>query len=147
MQRSSKLLRVGALALVGLLSATTAYAQTSTTGAVQGVVTDEATGAPMLLVTVVAASSVLQGQQSEFTDASGQYFLSNLPPGNYSLVFIYGDAKVRRENITVSIGKVTKVNAKINQQTTGEVITIKERAPTISPFLWVTTRPTLTPNS
>jgi Carboxypeptidase regulatory-like domain/TonB dependent receptor len=131
MQRTSKLLRVGALALVGLLSATTAYAQTSTTGAVQGVVTDEATGAPMLLVTVVAASSVLQGQQSEFTDASGQYFLSNLPAGNYSLVFIYGDAKVRRENITVSVGKVTKVNAKINQQTTGEVITIKERAPTI----------------
>jgi TonB dependent receptor/Carboxypeptidase regulatory-like domain len=109
-----------------------AGAQTTTTGAVQGVVTDESTGAPMLLVTVVAASPALQGQQSEFTDASGQFFLSNLPPGTYSFVFIYGDAKVRRENITVSVGKLTKVNAKINQQSNpGEVITIKERAPTI----------------
>jgi outer membrane receptor protein involved in Fe transport len=84
----------------------------------------------MLLVTVVATSPGLQGQASEFTDASGQFVLSNLPPGSYSLIYIYGDAKVRRDSVNVSIGKVTVANAKINQQAT-EVVTIKEKAPAI----------------
>jgi hypothetical protein len=126
----SKLLRAGALAWIALLSATTAYAQTTTTGAVQGVVTDAQTGAPMLLVTVIATSPALQQQQSEFTDAEGQYFISSLPPGTYTMVFVSGDSQVKRENVVVSVGKVTKVVVKINQQA-GEVITIKEKAPTI----------------
>src|SRR5262249_29654310 len=85
--RLRNLAAVTALGLVALLFAPTAIAQT-TTGAIQGTVTDEATGVPMLLVTVVATSPKLQGQASEFTDASGQYFLSNLPPGTYSVLFI-----------------------------------------------------------
>ncbi len=121
---------IGALGLAALLFAGRANAQSTTTGAIQGTVTDEATGVPMLLVTVVATSPGLQGQASEFTDASGQFILSNLPPGTYGLIYIYGDAKVRRDNVNVSIGKVTVANAKINQQAT-EVVTIKEKAPAI----------------
>ena len=128
--RLKNLTAVTVLGLAGLLFAPTAKAQTTTTGAVQGTVTDEATGVPMLLVTVFATSPSLQGQASEFTDASGQFFLSNLPPGTYSLLFIYGDAKVRRDNVEVRTGAVTSVNAKINQQAT-EIVTIKERAPAI----------------
>src|SRR5262245_57340801 len=128
--RFRNFLAVGCLGLAGLLFASTARGQSTTAGAIQGTVTDEATGVPMLLVTVVATSPVLKGQASEFTDASGQYFLSNLPPGNYSLVFVYGDSKVKRENVQVNIGKVTVSNAKINQQAT-EVVTIKEKAPAI----------------
>ncbi len=128
--RLRKNLLAGALGLVALLIAGTAGAQTTTAGAIQGTVTDEATGVPMLLVTVVASSPALQGTQSEFTDASGQYFMSNLPPGTYSLLFIYGDAKVKRDNVEVGVGKVTVANAKINTQST-EVITVKEKAPTI----------------
>jgi len=128
--RWKSFLAAGALGLAALSFVPAANAQTTTAGAIQGTVTDEATGVPMLLVTVVATSPALQGQASEFTDASGQYYLSNLPPGNYSLVFVYGDAKVKRENVQVSIGKVTNANAKINQQAT-EIVTIKERAPAI----------------
>src|SRR5215831_13815214 len=128
--RFRKFLLAGALGLVASLLAGTALAQTTTSGAIQGSVTDEASGAPMLLVTVVASSPALQGTQSEFTDASGQFFMSNLPPGVYNLLFIYGDAKVKRDNIEVGVGKVTVANAKINTQST-EVITVKERAPTI----------------
>ncbi len=129
----SKSFPIGALGFAALLVATTAtvHAQTSTTGAITGVVTDESTGGPLLLVTVVASSPGLQGTQSEFTDASGEYHISNLPPGTYSLLFVYGDAKVKRENVTVFLDKTTTVVAKINTQATAEVITIKERAPTI----------------
>ena len=83
---------------VAVMAAGVANAQSTTTGAVSGIVTDKATGQPMLLVTVVATSPALQsggGQVSEFTDASGQYFISNLPPGRYSLLFVYGEAKTR----------------------------------------------------
>src|SRR5437870_5507554 len=125
-----KTLLAGALSFVALLIAGQANAQTTTAGAIQGTVTDEASGVPMHHVTVVASSPALQGTQSEFTDASGQFFMSNLPSGSYSLLFIYGDAKVKRDNVEVGIGKVTVVNAKINTQST-EVITVKERAPTI----------------
>jgi hypothetical protein len=127
--RLKRIISLGALSLA-LLVATTASAQVQT-GSIQGTVTDETTGVPMLLVTVVASSPALQGTQSEFTDDSGQYFMSNIPTGRYSLLFIYGDAKVKRENVDVGVGKTTVVNAKINTQSTGEVITIKEKAPTI----------------
>jgi hypothetical protein len=122
--------KFGLGALMLALLASTASAQ-GVTGAIKGTVTDETTGVPLLLVTVVATSPALQGQQSEFTDAAGQFFMSNLPPGTYSLLFIYGDAKVKRENIEVGLGKETVVNGKINTQATGEVITIREKAPTI----------------
>ena len=128
--RLMKLLPIGALSIAALLVAGPASAQTQSTGAIQGSVTDEASGQPMLLVTVVASSASLQGQQSEFTDQSGQFFMSNLPPGSYSLLFVYGDAKVKRDNVEVSLGKVTVANAKINTQT-AETIVVKERAPTI----------------
>ena len=125
-----RILPASALGLVALLCAGKAGAQATTSGAIQGSVTDEATSQPMLLVTVVASSPNLQGTQSEFTDASGQFFMSNLPPGAYSLLFIYGDSKVKRDNVEVGVGKTTVVNAKINTQAS-EVITVKERAPTI----------------
>jgi outer membrane receptor protein involved in Fe transport len=127
--RLRKLISACALSLVALLAGT-ASAQTTTTGAIQGSVTEDASGVPMLLVTVVASSPALQGTQSEFTDAAGQYFMSNLPPGTYSLLFIYGDSKVKRDNVEVGLGKVTVANAKINTQAT-EVITVHEKAPTI----------------
>jgi len=128
--RTKQLIAIGAIGMTALTFGPPARAQSTTAGAIQGTVTDEATGVPMLLVTVVATSPALQGQASEFTDASGQYYLSNLPPGIYSLVFVYGDSKVKRDNVEVGIGKVTVSNARINQQAT-EVVTIKERAPAI----------------
>jgi len=97
-------------------------------------VTDKATGQPMLLVTVVATSPALQtggGQVSEFTDASGQYFISSLPPGQYSLLFVYGEAKTRRENVTVRLGATIQVNATIDTSQTATIVVVKERPPTV----------------
>ena len=103
---------------------------TPTTGVIGGSVID-ASGPPLLLVTIVATSPALQGTQSEFTDAEGHYFLRDLPPGVYTLTFIYGDAKVKRENVSVFAGQSTAVGAVINTESSGEVITIKEKSPVI----------------
>ncbi len=128
-----KILPVIAFGIAALV-ASSANAQSTTSGAISGVVTDKATGQPMLLVTVVATSPALQsggGQVSEFTDASGQYFISNLPPGRYSLLFVYGEAKTRRENIDIFIGKTITANAQIDTSQTATVVIVKEKAPTI----------------
>ena len=97
MQRSRKLLRVGALALVGLLSATTAYAQTSTTGAVQGFVSDEETGAPMLLVNRRGGVLLPARPAVRIHGRFRQYFLST-SHRDLSLVFIYGEPRSAGEH-------------------------------------------------
>jgi hypothetical protein len=64
-----------------ILAGAPAWAQ-STTGAIQGTVTDAGSGQPFPAV-LVTASSTAQQPQTEITDASGQFYLSNLPPGTY----------------------------------------------------------------
>ncbi len=120
-------LRTAVLAALFVAHAAPARAQTQS-GGIQGVVTNEA-GVPLELVTVTASGSATQQPQTEFTDGSGSYHMSGLPPGMYNVVFIYGTAKVRRENVEVSVGKVTTVPARIGDSM--EEIVIKVKAPTI----------------
>jgi outer membrane receptor protein involved in Fe transport len=111
-----------------LLVPAAARAQTQS-GVIQGTVSDPS-GAPLELVTVIATSPALQQPQTEFTDAGGQYQISGLAPGTYSMLFVYGDAKVRRENVEVSVGKATVVAAKIDAGRAEEIV-IKVKPPAI----------------
>ncbi len=104
---------------------------TPTTGAITGTVIDSARGAPLLLTTVVVKSADLQGTQSEFTDDAGKYQIDRLPPGHYDVLFVYGDSRVERFGVDVIAGKVATVDAALDLSGSAEVITIRERAPTI----------------
>jgi hypothetical protein len=121
------------IALLGLaLPAREAAAQTLTTGAIQGVITDAETGRPLFGATVVAASSALQGTQAEITDASGQYKITNLPPGTYVITCYYEQATVRKSGFRVSINKTTPGYLAVDvSQAAGEVIEIEGSGPTI----------------
>jgi outer membrane receptor protein involved in Fe transport len=111
-----------------------ASAQTSTTGAVQGVVTDGKTGEVIPGVTVIATSPSLQGTQTAISDEKGVYKIDGLPPGQYLVTFYYADITVERGGVTVGIEKVTPVYQKMNQdQAKGEVVKIVDVAPTIDP--------------
>jgi outer membrane receptor protein involved in Fe transport len=128
--------RFGLFALItaGLLmaAASVVSAQTSTTGALRGVITDQATGQPVVGATVVASGPALQGTQAEITDSSGSYQIANLPPGTYLLKVYYSGIEFERPNALVQLGKVAQVNIGINTQATaGEVIQIEGRAPII----------------
>lgn len=126
----NKLILIAAVGLAAVF-ATPAFAQTQTTGAIQGTVQDE-NGNGIAGVTVVATSAALQGAASELTDASGAYYLSNLPPGSYELMFYYQNVKVRHTNVIVSLGKLTRVNAKLTlANATGEEIVIEQKSPVI----------------
>ncbi|MBP6629073.1 MAG: TonB-dependent receptor [Kofleriaceae bacterium] len=127
---------LGAASLLGsqLVVTSEAAAQSSTTGAVQGTVKDEATGEALIGVTVVASSTALQGTQTAITDENGSYKISNLPPGDYIITFYYADLEIRRSGINIGLNRVTPVYQKLNQNAAGgEVVEITERAPTIDP--------------
>src|SRR5690349_7447707 len=72
-----------------------------TTGNIEGRVLDEATGKPLAGVTITVNSPALQGEQTEFTDSSGHYIITELPPGEYVVRFYYSNVKVERPGVVL----------------------------------------------
>jgi hypothetical protein len=129
--KQTALIIIGGLGLVALV-AQPARAQLGTTGVIAGSVKDDANGAALAGVTVVATSPALQGTAAELTDEGGQYTITNLPSGKYEVTFYYSDITVRRTGIDVQVGKTVPVHVRVNTgQAGGEVITIEEKAPSI----------------
>ncbi len=125
---------VFACAVVCAGSSELARGQSLTSGAIQGTVTDEKSDEPIAGVIVEATSPALQGTQSDFTNESGFYKLTNLPIGIYVVTFTYGDIVIRRNNVFVTTNRTTPVYIKIGSESaTGEVIEIKGKAPTVDP--------------
>ncbi len=123
-----------ALLGVTLLTTTSAYAQSQTSGAIQGSVVDSKTGEKLPGVTVIATSPSLAQAQTAITDENGQYKITDLPPGDYLVTFYYADITLERGGVVVGIGKSTPVFQKLNQaQAGGEVVKITDTAPTIDP--------------
>ena len=99
------ILVIGAL---GLLAPSRVLAQ-SNFAQIQGTVTAEETGKPLGSVTVVVNGPALQEFQSEVTDNSGRYLITQLPPGDdYVVSFYFGSddkPRVMRPGIRLSLGK------------------------------------------
>jgi hypothetical protein len=133
--RAISLAVVFILALAAVLgTGRQALAQSATSGAIQGVVTDAATGEALAGVTVVVTSPSLQQAQTTFTDDAGQYKVTNLPPGLYQVNFYYADVTVRRTAVPVSINKTTPGFVQMDTSAAGgEVIVIDAKPPAIDP--------------
>ena len=125
---------VGACVLFGVVAATTSqgYAQSSATvGGVRGVVRDKATKEPAAGATVVATSPSLVGEQTAITDETGQYFISALPPGVYTLTIYFGRT-FTRGGVLVRVGKEAVVNLDVTSDgATGETIEIAGSVPLV----------------
>jgi len=119
------------VACVGLF-ASDAFAQSSTTGAIRGRVSDKDTGEPLAGVAVAVVSPNLMESQSALTDEGGAYKITNLPPGPYTVNFYYLEVTTQRTNIQVSVNATTSVFAKLNTAASkGEVIKINKAPPQI----------------
>ncbi len=124
----------GALTAAHLIDPSTASAQSTTTGAIQGVLTDATTGEALVGVTITVTSPALQGAQSTISEGDGSYKITNLPPGEYLITFYYLTVTVERGGVAVGVNKATPVYQKINSDdATGETIKIEDSAPTIDP--------------
>ena len=133
--RTSKLLLAAALgagaAAGAALTAGPAQAQ-GTTGSIQGVVTDTASGEPLAGVTVVATSGA--ASQTAITEENGTYRITGLQPGDYLVTFFFGDTTIERTGIKVGVSKTTPVFQKINTAAAvQETIVIEDKPPAIDP--------------
>lgn len=113
-----------------------AHAQAAGVGQLRGIVKDKGTNEAAIGATVVATSPALQGEQVVITDETGQYFITSLPAGVYTLTVYYNDATFARNNVLVQVGKEAVVNITVNTAEStgkpkGEVITISGTAPIV----------------
>src|SRR6478672_10019224 len=101
------------VALSLALVATSAFAQTTTTGSIEGMVTDP-NGASVKGATVTATSPNLISAQSATTKDDGRYQISNLPPGKYKIsVDAGGFAKFTTSEFDVNLGRTSTADASL----------------------------------
>src|SRR5688572_11938394 len=84
-------------------------------------------------VTVEASSSALiEKTRTAVTDGTGQYRITDLPPGSYTVTFsLTGFTGVRREGLTVSGSGVIPINADLRVGALQETVTVSGEAPLV----------------
>ena len=105
-----------------------AFAQATLAGVVK-----DSSGAVLPGVTVEASSSALiEKSRSAVTDGTGQYRLTELLPGSYTVTFtLTGFTIVRRENVDVSGAGVITINADLKVGSVSETITVSGETPVV----------------
>ena len=124
----NKWLRILSLWAVALLVSMTAWAQSSTTGTIEGRVRDQAgNGIAGASVTGIANRS----PSAAVTDSQGRYTLANLPPGTYKVrAEAPGKSAVVLDDIVVSIGTRSRVDITLVAGQT-ETVTVTAQAPVV----------------
>src|SRR5450755_1853222 len=116
--------------LIATIAAPVLVAQTSTTGAIEGKITDSS-GAPLPGVTVELTSPNLQGTKTEVSDGKGLFRFSLLPTGNYSLTStLAGFSPTRQNNIALQLGRTVTLDVRMSAAVT-EQITVTAAAPVV----------------
>ena len=124
----SRLMRLCVMLVPFAMLPAVAHAQTSITGTVR-----DASGAVLPGVTVEASSPVLiEKVRSAISDGTGQYRLTELPPGKYTITMsLSGFTTVKREDIDVSGVGVITINADMRVGTVQETITVTGETPVV----------------
>jgi hypothetical protein len=126
------LMRLAGATLLFVLALVPRAAHAAVTGAIEGTVTDQATGKRLAGVTVTVTSPALQGEQTEFTDADGHYIITELPPGEYLVRFYFSNINVERPGVVLGPDKTLSVNIAIpTQKAEVKTYRITEKAPTV----------------
>ncbi len=111
-----------ALCLAGFASG--AMAQSSTTGSIEGVVTDQNGGA-VRGATVTVTSPNLISSQTATTNDSGRYQILSLPPGSYKItVEGSGFAKFEQDGVAVNLGRTSTGDAQLKLAGVGATVTV-----------------------
>ena len=108
------------------------FGQTTTTGALNGTVTDPDDVALPGITVVITSPALVLPQQTTVTNASGVYRFPNLPPGTYEITFsLEGMNTLVRKGIVVSLGKTSTVDTGMTLKSVEERIVVEGKAPTI----------------
>jgi hypothetical protein len=126
--------RLVAALLIAACIPITAAAQgggASSTGTIQGRITD-ASGGVLPGVTVTATSPSMIGAQTQVSNENGNYRFPAVPPGVYALSFeLAGFNTIKREGIQIALGFTANVNAELTVATLQETVTVTGDSPVI----------------
>ena len=116
------------LAVIALLLPGVLWAQSTTTGAISGTVTD-ASGAVLPNVAVSLKSTEKGFTQATKTTAQGVYQFSLLEPGTYSITVSAPGFKAWTVTATVSVEQTALLNAKLEVGAAGTTVEVSGEAP------------------
>src|SRR5262245_15148689 len=114
--------RVLQATVVLLIVAASAVAQT-TTGTISGRVLD-AQGAALPGAIVTAKSDNLQGSRQTVTSANGDYILTGLPSGQYTITFTLTGFQAQTKNVTLAPTQVLPLEVTLGVAPVSEEITV-----------------------
>jgi carboxypeptidase family protein len=119
------------LSLAFFVHSAVAQTVTSTTGAINGTVTDSTTSV-LPGVTVTLSGPALMGTSVAVTDQNGLFRFSTVPIGEHNLTFaLSGFGTIAREGIRVRVGFTATVNAEMSPGTVAESITVSGATPVV----------------
>src|SRR5438034_6029889 len=119
------------LSLAAFTRAASAQTVTSTTGAINGTVTDS-TKSVLPGVTVTLSGPALMGTKTAVTDQNGTFRFSTVAIGDYKLAFeLSGFGAIAREGIRVSVGFTATVNVEMSPGTVAENVTVSGASPVV----------------
>ena len=130
MSRTASWLRTAAMALAIVSLAVPVWAQSSTTGIIEGRVTN-AQGGPIADAVITATAG--RAPVTATTDDQGRFFLVNLPPSMYTVRAEASNfGTVVQEDIQVNVGTRSRVDFQLNPGQVEEVV-VRGEAPVIDP--------------
>lgn len=118
---------------LALLAVSSASAQTSTTGNIEGTVVDT-NGAAIPGVTVIASRAGGAGA-SATTNDEGLFRLTSLQPGKYTVVVdaTRGFARFEQANVEVNLSKTTKLSVSLNPALVSGPVAVTQSSATNTP--------------
>ena len=129
MKNVLKFFGLSALLLCFALLTGSVFAQSSTTGSIEGTVTDT-TGAAVPGASIKVTSPNLISAQTAVADDNGRYKIANLPPGKY-VVTVESDkgfAKFEKSDVEVNLSRNTAVEIQLAPANVGASVTITDTA-------------------
>lgn len=122
-----KFIGLSALLMCFALFTGSVFAQSSTTGSIEGTVTDT-TGAAVPGATIRVTSPNLISPQTATSDDNGRYKIANLPPGRYSVIVesTKGFAKFEKSEVEVNLSRNSTVEIQLQPANVGASVTITD---------------------
>src|SRR5947209_1119702 len=129
----SKFFRFALVAmLIAAMSALQAFAQSTTTGAIGGVVTNP-NNEVVANATVSVRNVETNKEDTAQTDDQGRFRVVNLQPGNYNVTInSTGFSQFAQERVVVEVGRVTTIEAKLSIGPVTGTVEVTSEAPVIN---------------
>ena len=125
MKITLKVFALSLFAICTLFFANTAMAQSSTTGTIEGTITD-ANGAVVPNATVTISGPNLLRPQTTNSDNNGNYRFLQVPPGRYSVKVTSGEGfdDYEQNDIEVNLSRSTSLNATLKAKGVGATVDV-----------------------